>query len=71
MMKTKKRRVNSFKNWLLARDSASRISTYPKYHSFLENTQSLNRDRSQIMDLFDSTSTLSHLDNWGGNSRRF
>lgn len=54
MMKTKKRRVNSFKNWLLARDSASRISTYPKYHSFLENTQSLNRDRSQIMDLFDS-----------------
>jgi len=33
----KKRRVNTFKNWLLARDSASRISTFPKYHSFLES----------------------------------
>lgn len=53
-MKSKKRRVNSFKNWLLARDSASRISTYPKYHSFLENLDPIDRDRSQVMDLFDS-----------------
>jgi hypothetical protein len=54
MMKSKKRRVNTFKNWLLARDSASRISTFPQYHSFLENSQSFERNRSQIMDLFDS-----------------
>jgi hypothetical protein len=53
-MKSKKKRVNSFKNWLLARDSASRISTFPQYHSFLENSQSLERNRSQIMDLFGS-----------------
>jgi hypothetical protein len=53
-MKKKKKRINSFKNWLLARDSASRISTVPTYHSFLESSQPLIRDRSQIMDLFDS-----------------
>lgn len=47
----KKRRINSFKNWLLARDSASRISTFPKYHSFLENLEPSQRSREEIMAL--------------------
>ena len=36
-MKKKKRRIDTFKNWLLARDSASRISTKSNYNSFLES----------------------------------
>jgi hypothetical protein len=36
-MKKKKRRIDTFKNWLLARDSASRISTKSNYNGFLES----------------------------------
>ena len=42
---------NNFKSLLLAKD-AIHISTYPKYHSFLENLNSI--DRSQVTHLFDS-----------------
>lgn len=54
MMKKKKKRINSFKNWLLARDSASRISTVPNYHSFLESNQSKVRKKTEVMDVLDS-----------------
>jgi len=36
-MKKKKRRIKSFKNWLLARDSSSRISTKSTYNGFFES----------------------------------
>ena len=33
-MKNKKRSVDTFKNWLLSRDSSSRISTKSNYNGF-------------------------------------
>ena len=36
-MTKKKRRIKTFKNWLLARDSASRISTKSNYMGFFED----------------------------------
>lgn len=55
-MKKKKKvskRINTFKNWLTARDSSSRISTFPEYQSFLEN---LNQelDYKKVMKIFDA-----------------
>jgi hypothetical protein len=52
-MKNKKR-INTFKNWLLARDAASRISTKSNYNSFLESTTSNNIDPKVAMSVFDS-----------------
>jgi hypothetical protein len=43
-MKKRKRRVKTFKNWLLARDSASRISTKSNYNGFLESLEKNNHD---------------------------
>ncbi len=43
MKKKKKRRIDSFKNWLLARDSASRINNADGNSAFFENT---NDDRT-------------------------
>jgi hypothetical protein len=52
-MKKNKRRIKTFKNWLLARDSASRISTKPTYLGFfsesLDDTQITKYD---VMGLF-------------------
>jgi hypothetical protein len=60
-MKKNKKRIDTFKNWLLARDSSSRISTEPSYHSFLESSDNTDRTRSQVMDLFDAiTSTTQY-----------
>lgn len=36
-MKKKKKSIDTFKNWLLARDSSSRISTKSNYNGFLES----------------------------------
>jgi hypothetical protein len=36
-MKKKKKSIDTFKNWLLARDSSSRISTKSNYDGFLES----------------------------------
>lgn len=36
-MKKRKRRIKSFKNWLLARDSSSRISSKSTYNGFFES----------------------------------
>lgn len=36
-MKKKKSRIKTFKNWLLARDSSSRISTKSNYNGFFES----------------------------------
>jgi hypothetical protein len=47
-----KKRINTFNNWLLARDSSSRISTFPEYTSFLEKLEE-SKTRFQIMDMFD------------------
>lgn len=57
-MKKKKKvskRINTFNNWLIARDSSSRISTFPEYQSFLEN---LNQelDYRKVMKIFDAVS---------------
>ena len=37
-MKKKKSRIKSFKNWLLARDSSSRISSKSTYNGFFESS---------------------------------
>lgn len=37
MMKKKKSRIKTFKNWLLARDSSSRISSKSTYNGFFES----------------------------------
>jgi hypothetical protein len=50
-MTKKKRRIKTFKNWLLARDSASRISSKSNYMGFFEdNAQKV--DESKDYDLF-------------------
>jgi hypothetical protein len=49
----KKKRINTFKNWLLARDSSSRISTKSNYTSFLENSSSSEIDPYFAMSIFD------------------
>jgi len=36
-MKKKKKRIKTFKNWLLARDSSSRISAKSNYNGFFES----------------------------------
>jgi hypothetical protein len=41
-MAKKKRRIKTFKNWLLARDSASRISTKSNYMGFFESLDKYN-----------------------------
>lgn len=46
-MEKKKRRIKTFKNWLLARDSASRISTVPNYIGFFEE-----KEENKKLDLF-------------------
>ncbi len=54
-MKKNKRRIKTFKNWLLARDSASRISTKPTYLGFFsESFSNTPMNKHQIMDLFNS-----------------
>lgn len=50
----KKSRVQSFKNWLLARDAASRISTKSTYTSFLESSNNSEIDPKFAMSVFDS-----------------
>lgn len=56
-MKKNKRRIKTFKNWLLARDSASRISTKPTYLGFFsESLDDQPVDKYQIMELFDAIS---------------
>jgi hypothetical protein len=49
------KRINTFNNWLLARDSSSRISTFPEYQSFLENLNP-ELDYKRIMKIFDAVS---------------
>jgi hypothetical protein len=58
-MEKDKKGIDTFKNWLLARDSSSRISTEPSYHSFLESSENTSRTRSQVMDLFDAITSTS------------
>jgi hypothetical protein len=41
-MKKKKSRIKTFKNWLLARDSSSRISSEPTYRGFFESNEDNN-----------------------------
>jgi len=41
-MKKKRKRIKSFKNWLLARDSASRISPLPPDHGFFDESKKEN-----------------------------
>jgi hypothetical protein len=53
-MKKNKRRINTFKNWLLARDSASRIAPVSKYYSFLENEGAPELSRREILAIFDT-----------------
>jgi hypothetical protein len=50
-MKKGKRRIKTFKNWLLARDSASRISTDSNYIGFFEDKEEDN-DNKKNNDLF-------------------
>lgn len=53
-MKKNKRRIKTFKNWLLARDSASRVSTKPTYIGFFsESLDATSMDKYSIMNLFD------------------
>ena len=54
-MKKNKRKINTFKNWELARKSSSRISTFPHYQSFLENLNP-EMDYKKIMKIFDALS---------------
>lgn len=44
-MRKKKRRIDTFKNWLLARDSSSRISTKSNYQGFLESSKNKDSDK--------------------------
>ena len=48
-MKKKKRSVDTFKNWLLARDSSSRISTKSNYNGFFEGE---NKNEKELELLF-------------------
>lgn len=52
MAKNKKKKINTFKNWLLARDSSSRISTVSNYSGFLESNGQ-HFDSYKMMDIFD------------------
>jgi hypothetical protein len=52
MKKKKKRRIDSFKNWLLARDSASRINNADGNSAFFESVNSGEDDRRR-MEIFD------------------
>jgi hypothetical protein len=52
MKKKKKRRIDSFKNWLLARDSASRINNADGNSAFFESVNSREDDRRR-MEIFD------------------
>lgn len=52
MKKKKKRRIDSFKNWLLARDSASRINNADGNSAFFESSNwEDDRRRMEIFDL--------------------
>lgn len=54
-MKKNKRRIKTFKNWLLARDSASRVSTKPTYIGFFsESLDNPLENKHAIMNLFDA-----------------
>jgi hypothetical protein len=53
-MRKKKRRIKTYKNWLLARDSASRISTKPSYMGFLEGKDENQEDKNDNPLLFRS-----------------
>jgi len=57
----KKRRVQTFKNWLLARDAASRISTKSNYTSFLESSTNSEIDYKEAMKVFDLITTTSEF----------
>ena len=52
MKKKKKRRIDSFKNWLLARDSASRINNADGNSAFFESSNWGEDDRRR-MEIFD------------------
>jgi hypothetical protein len=52
MKKRKKKRIDSFKNWLLARDSASRINNADGNSSFFESSNWGEDDRRR-MEIFD------------------
>lgn len=52
MKKRKKRRIDSFKNWLLARDSASRINNAEGNSTFFESSMWGEDDRRR-MEIFD------------------
>jgi hypothetical protein len=56
-LKKKKKRIDTFKNWLLARDSSSRVSTFPKYHSFLESMDNSKRTMAEVMFLLGKISS--------------
>lgn len=51
-MAKNKSRLKTFKNWLLARDSSSRISTLPTYQSFLENSNGTEKSREEMLRIF-------------------
>jgi hypothetical protein len=54
-MKKNKRRIKTFKNWLLARDSASRVSTKPTYLGFFsESLEDQQITKYDVMGLFDA-----------------
>jgi hypothetical protein len=54
-MKKNKRRIKTFKNWLLARDSASRVSTKPTYLGFFsESLGDQQITKYDVMGLFDA-----------------
>jgi hypothetical protein len=54
-MKKNKRRIKTFKNWLLARDSASRVSTKPTYLGFFsESLEDPQITKYDVMGLFDA-----------------
>lgn len=52
MKKRKKRRIDSFKNWLLARDSASRINNVKSNNTFFESSM-WEKDDIRRMEIFD------------------
>ena len=52
MKKPKKKRIDSFKNWLLARDSASRINNVKANSTFFESSNWGQDDRRR-MEIFD------------------
>ena len=51
--KKKNKKIKAFDNWLLARDGASRISTFPNYFATLENSNPDPNFYKLVMNKFD------------------